>query len=256
MLTRREVEQFLIGVCPLALAATAIFLVSPSAEATSDRDARRCSMSGPSSIRDSAAIYLVGTATADTVLAGPGSIGRALLRGARPEPDVYGQLVRADTFDGIGASRVRTAFNALESRGVVIVPWGYGADCRPEFWRRSARWVTPDSSGLFSLYLRPDSLWVAGRPTFDAVYAAVNSYVQGATDEASRPPSKLVGPTREPDRALTPAEVFEIYMRLPTRSAPPDTAALARLREWLRANPEMRTRYPGNDILWWWRDVR
>lgn len=205
-------------------------------------------MSGPPQIRDASATYIVGAATADTILAGPGLVGRALPWVPRPAPSVYGQLVHVDSLNGFGADRMERAFAERRSRAAVIVPWGYDPTCRTDFWMRSARWVTPDSSGLFNLRLRPESLWVAGRPTLDAEYADVRSYVGLRPDQLSA----LAGTVLASDRALTPAEVFEIYIRLPMRFAPPDTAAIARLREWVRANPAFLARYPGNFILQRW----
>src|SRR4029079_15594470 len=53
----------------------------------------RCTMlASLPAIRDSTATYLVGVANSDTVLAGPGVIGRPLLS-RREERRVYGQVV-------------------------------------------------------------------------------------------------------------------------------------------------------------------
>ena len=48
---------------------------------------------------------------------------------------------------------------------------------------------------------------------------------------------------------MTPAEVFTLYAASLTVAHPGDLIAIARLRAWVRANPSMRTRYPGNQIL-------
>lgn len=237
-----------------AIGAAMIVLASPALNAFAGgvSESRRCTMSILPNVRDSLATYIVGTATEDTVLAGPGLVGRALHMGPRPGQRVYGQVVRADTLNGVGAGFVRRAFAERRSRAAVIVPWAYDSGCAIDFWRHSARWVTPDSSGLFSVRRRAESLWVDGIPTFDALYASVRSYVHGPFGAGPGQLSGMAGTMSESDRALTPAEVFGIYIRLPTRIDPPDTATIARLRRWVRANPTLRARYPGNYILQGW----
>lgn len=237
-----------------AIGAAMIVLASPALNAFAGgvSESRRCTMSILPNVRDSLATYIVGTATEDTVLAGPGLVGRALHMGPRPGQRVYGQVVRADTLNGVGAGFVRRAFAERRSRAAVIVPWAYDSGCAIDFWRHSARWVTPDSSGLFSVRRRAESLWVDGIPTFDALYASVRSYVHGPFGAGPGQLSAMAGTMLESDRALTPAEVFGIYIRLPARIDPTDTATIGRLRRWVRANPTLRARYPGNYILQGW----
>ena len=211
----------------------------------------RCTIERLSVVRDPVATYLLGQATPDTVLAGVGMI--LPTRWQRSDDPVYGQLVRVDSLDGPDAERVREALAKLRSSEAVLVPWAYGPGCETARWTRSARWTSPDSSGLFTLRLRPESLWVAGRPTFDALRASVLSYAYGP--HTVGPHTRFRGPagtTLEDEESLTPGEVFTLYTVLPTLAQAGDSAAIARLREWVRAHPRARERFPGTYILPHW----
>src|SRR5262249_2180323 len=125
-----------------------------------------CSMGILPGARDSLTTTLLGRATRDTVAAGGGLVDRSIWD--RRDHTIYGQIVRADSMLGPGSDVVRRRLIARRSTEVLIVPWGNSPGCGIDIWRHSALWVSPDSSGLFSLRLRPESLWVSGRPTFDA----------------------------------------------------------------------------------------
>ena len=62
----------------------------------------------------------------------------------------------------------------------------------------------------------------------------------------------LTGTNLEADPSMTPAEVFALYATLSTVVRSSDALAIARLRAWVRTNPSVRTRYPGNLILQGW----
>jgi hypothetical protein len=51
---------------------------------------------------------------------------------------------------------------------------------------------------------------------------------------------------------MTPAEGFSLYSALPAVGQATDSIAIERLLAWVRANPSVRTRYPGNLILQQW----
>ena len=106
-----------------------------------------------------------------------------------------------------------------------------------------------DSACLYSVRLRAESLWASGRPTFDAFYAANYSYADGPN---------IVGPhsvrtdatgARRPEIAMTPVEVLALHAALSAVTHPGDSVGVARLRAWLRANPSVRTRFPGDLIM-------
>lgn len=93
---------------------------------------------------------------------------------------------------------------------VVLVPWSFGADCKPLPWNANMGkpWSPPVAPAVYSGRLRPRDLWVAGRPTVHIYMANLQPlWVDG--DAARR---ELFG-TRE---FLTAREFLEFYARLPT----------------------------------------
>ena len=207
----------------------------------------RCTMGIRPGARDSLTTTLLGRATRDTVEAGGGLVDRSIWYWSRRA--IYGQVIRVDSMLGPGSDLARRALTARQSPEVLIVPWGNNPGCGIDVWRQSALWTTPDSSGLFSLRLRPESLWVSGRPTFDAFFARNYSYADGPYTVG---PHFVFNGSTGSDRSMTPAELFALYAALPPVTQPSDSIALARLRAWVRANPTARTRYPGNQILQGW----
>lgn len=49
-------------------------------------------------------------------------------------------------------------------REVLLVPWGYAADCYPVPWSRSARWLPDTLDGVFAAQLRPREHWAGDLP--------------------------------------------------------------------------------------------
>jgi hypothetical protein len=136
---------------------------------------------------------------------------------------------------------------------VLIVPWGHNSGCGVDRWRHSALWISPDSSGLFSVTLRPESLWVSGRPTFDAFFAVNYSYADGPHTVGPHTVIKgLTDANIDGKGSMTPAEVFALYAALPAVGHASDSNAIEGLRAWVRSHPSVRTRYPGNLILQQW----
>lgn len=139
----------------------------------------RCTMEIRPGTRDSLTpTLLLGRPSRDTIEAGPGDVDRRIWFSSRAIR-IHGQVVRVDSILGPGADLVRRALNARHSSDVIVVPWANNPGCGIEVWSRSAEWTTPDSAGLFSVRLRPESLWVSGRPTFDAFFAVNYSYAYG-----------------------------------------------------------------------------
>ena len=234
----------------------ALALVSAVAAALGRRDTAahaetsspsRCTMAILPGARDSLTTTLLGRATGDTIEAGGGAVDRLIWEGPRRRA-IYGQVVRVDSMLGPGADLARKALTAGHSTAVLIVPWGNNPGCGIDVWRWSAMWTTPDSSGLFSVRLRPESLWVSGRPTFDALFAGNYSYADGPYTVG--PHTVFNDPTGAVQgKSMTPSEVFALYAELPPVGKPSDSRAIARARAWIRANPSVRTRFPGNLIL-------
>jgi len=239
----------------LALALTATVVTSlgrPDAVAHGETlSGARCTSEVLPGARDSLTTTLLGRATRDTIEAGAGVVHGTMWMGSRRA--IYGQVVRVDSMLGPGADLARRALTARQSTEVLVVPWGNNPGCGIDVWLQSALWTTPDSSGLFSLRLRPESTWVSGRPTFDAFYATRYTYAYGPYTVG--PQEEFRGPTGaklEGNPSMTPAEVFALYAALPSVAQTSDSLANARLRAWVRANPSARTRFPGNLILQYW----
>ena len=235
----------------LALAATVAAFVG-SLDSTAYGEASpsaSCTMAIVPGARDSLnTMLLLGRATRDTIAAGAGGLVDPL--GWRRDRVFYGQLVRVDSMLGPGAALVRRVLTTRRSTEVVVVPWGNNSGCGIAVWQRSAVWTTPDSSGLLSVRLRAESVWVAGRPTFDAFFAGNYSYADGPYTVGPHTVWKgSTGADLAGNPSMTPTEVFALYTALSTLARPSDSRGLARLRAWVRANPGVRTRYPGNQIL-------
>ena len=202
--------------------------------------------------RDSLTTTLLGRAGRDTIPAGAGVVVDRWIVG-RFGASIHGQIFRVDSMLGPGADLARGALDVRRSTEVVIVPWGNTPGCGVALWDHSALWICPDSSGLFSVRLRPESLWVSGLPTFDAFFAVNYSYADGP--HTIGPHTVIRGLTEanvDGKGSMTPAEVFSLYSALPAVGQASDSIAIERLRAWVRANPSVRTRYPGNLILQQW----
>lgn len=211
-----------------------------------------CTMGSLPGARDSLTTTLLGRAGRDTIAAGAGIVVDPLIVG-RFGPSIHGQIVHVDSMLGPGADLARRALEARRSTEVLIVPWGNTPGCGVYLWRHSALWIRPDSSGLFSVRLRPESLWVSGRPTFDAFFAMNYSYADGPYTNG--PHTVIRGPTDanvDGKGPMTPAEVFSLYAALPAVGQAADSIAIEKIRAWVRANPGARTRYPANLILQQW----
>jgi hypothetical protein len=208
-----------------------------------------CSLSPLPLGRDTAETYFVGTALADTILAGPGDVKPSPDGGhwGRGEPRaVYGQLVRVDTLGGAQAQVVREAIPNSQSRDVVIVPWDYDPACEPTYWSMSARWVEPGLVGFYEVKLRPRPQWAGNRPTFDAFTADLEPYPHGPFFGAGFRGANAV----HSRAALNAREMFEFYARLPVwREWKLDAQALEPLERWARENPTLANKYPADEVL-------
>jgi len=201
--------------------------------------------------RDTSTTYFVGRAQPRTRLAGPGTIRFRTTPGHWGRPDssqsIYGQVVLVDQLGGNSASRLEVAFARAGAREVVVVPWDYDAACEPVPWARTGPWVGTVDPGFYRVRLRPESLWVDGRPVLDARFGDLEPYPHGVllqreyvgTDALRRGPS------------LTPAEYFDLFAVLPEweQAMGDRSAAAARLDEWERAHPEVARKYPAPEML-------
>ena len=239
-------DSFLHAVALITAVATSFGHRGAAAYAATPSSAR-CTMGILPGRRDSLTTTLLGRGTRDTVEAGGGGVDRSIWYWERRA--IYGQVIRVDSMLGPGSDLARRALTARRSTEVLIVPWGNNPGCGIDVWRPSALWTTPDSSGLFSLRLRPESLGVSGRPTFDAFFAANYSYADGPYTVG---PHSVRNRSTGADRSMTAAELFALYAALPPVTQSRDSVALARFRAWMRAHPTVRTKYPGDQILQGW----
>lgn len=213
-----------------------------------------CSLVPFAAGRDSSTTFFVGTPRPDTVLAGPGVV-RFELRpghwGKGKARIIYGQVVHVGRLGGAGAAAIERAFARRGSREVVVVPWDYDPGCETVPWGRSARWVTAPTPGFYTVRLRTQPAWAGDRPTFDAFAADFEPYPHGPY--FARGYARAEDGT-DPIRAgalLTPVEYFDLYAALPDQVQRTHTpaAALASVRAWERAHPDLVSRFPANQIL-------
>lgn len=213
----------MIRIRTLPLAAACLAAATPAA-------GHACSLAPFPAVRTS--IYLIGTAAADTVLAGAGGVEY----GREPDDEggpIRGQVVRVERVGGTDLAELPPGTDR-----VVLVPWGYGADCRTTRWTQSAHWVEPGVRGLFWAGLRPRDQWVDGLPTLDVRQPYQLPYPQGAD-------------WMEPDSLMSMEQTFELLGLLPLWDelrANPEAAHQPLLR-WARANPELARRFPASEAV-------
>jgi hypothetical protein len=220
-------RPFIILTCLAALAAMPASSVVPA----------RCSripglVFGAKSMR---MVYVLGTGGLDTVFAGPGSVqydtGDGHF-GRGPDRPIHGQLFAVER---IGSPTPLPP--AVSS--VIVVPWDYGADCRPTPWGRSARWLSTNERGLVIGSLREARHWVNGVLTLDVHMLGVPPYPQRVTSGAST------------DSVLSADELFTLLEALPDaerfESAPLE--AIAAFREWIVANSGIARRWPADGSM-------
>jgi hypothetical protein len=79
---------------------------------------------------------------------------------------------RTDTADVLARLVVgRNGAETLPPGPVRLVPWSFGADCKPLPWQptRDGVWAAPDSAAFYTGRLRARGAWVDGMPTIDIV---------------------------------------------------------------------------------------
>lgn len=184
-------------------------------------------MGGPPTTKSS---FFLGIARPDTVHVPrhpEGLPGEAALHGQRIE------VLRAG-----GAA----AGTATPGDAVVVVPWDYGADCKPLPRRGSARFAEPGTVGLYLVSLRDPEWWIEGTPTFDARFADYHPYPWGRGFRFEVPRVEGRRWDAFDDAQILSAEaLFEVFLAV----ARPDRAATAAaLLEWVESRPDLAARYP------------
>jgi len=212
-----------------------------------EKHARRCSMSFAIAARDTATTYVLGRPTADTILAGDEPILAKAPEFYRHRFRIFGQIVRADRIEGRESAAVRQVLRDHNSSEIVVVPWEYDMGCGTSPWSRSARFTAPDSNAVFFLHLRPESLWVASKPTFDALLAHLATYADGPYTYGPHSDARWAHDSTPPSN-LTAAEYFDFVMALPVGYST-DSTATRMLVRWIDAHPLARYRYPSRLAL-------
>ena len=187
-------------------------------------------------------VFFTGTATVDTLRAGPGSVRYGAGGGhfaAGVEREIYGQLVAVGA---LGGRAVEGWAEGVEE--VVVVPWDYDPACRPLPWGRSARWVQPGTEGFYIAELRAPEHWVDGKPTVDL-------HNPGNLPYTTNEPIRGMMPGTPVDSMLTHAQLFDLYRALPSASEidGAGAAALGPLRDWIERNAELARRPPAHWLV-------
>jgi hypothetical protein len=215
---------------PIAAALLAVPLLAPL-------PALACSKGSLWAPLDEDVVYFTGSATADTLLAGPGGVQFGM-RGGHFGPGVqrpiHGQVVAVEALGGAAVAGMPQGVEA-----VVVVPWDYDPSCRPLAWSRSARWVPIGTSAFYIAQLRAPEHWVDGLPTVDLHNPGHLPYT--GTEAIRGVPSDT-----PVDSMLSPAQLFGLYEAFPTRRQIHEAgaAALEPLRAWIDRHPELVRRAP------------
>lgn len=168
-----------------------------------------------------------------------GPVGSPDAEGA--ERTLRGWVVRVEQAVDPGAG----SFPAKISEAI-LVPWGYGADCRPLPWQKDKDWLEPGRRSVFSAYLRPQSQWVNGLPVFDVFLAWHQPYPTG---EFLQYEVRRSAPRDAP--WLTADEYWSLIQALPTSSESANDPERAKeaLQRWAQSHPALVGHFPASVIL-------
>jgi hypothetical protein len=211
--------------------------------------ARRCSRVPIAASRAPEHTYFVGRARPDTVLAGPGEVRHTRGPGhwgSRRVGAIHGQVVDIDSLAGHGADAPSAWFARTGVRQAIVVPWDYDSGCEPVAWGQSARWTTTAEPGFYKVRLRPEALWIGGRPVLDAFTADLDPYPHAMYYARGYRGTDAIrtGP------ALTAEEFFTFYRALPEHPTQSSIASTnAAIEAWTRAHPEAALKYPARELL-------
>ena len=210
------------------------------AAALAPAGAHACSFAPFPTTRDG--VHLIGTAMADTLLAGTGGMEHGTGPGhSGPGGDraVYGQVVRVERLGGSEAASLPPGTDR-----VVLVAWDYGADCRTMLRTGTARWVEPGTRGLFWAGLRPREQWVDGLPTLDVG----DPYHLPYTPERGLREAENGDADADAHAVMSVDQAFDFLGVLPLweeYEANVEATALS-LLAWARQHPDLARRFPAS----------
>ena len=187
-------------------------------------------------VRSAGETYVIGSARTDTVQVQisdvPGALkpNRDAYRDSNP---VFGQVVQVQSVYGADAEHVLAHVSDGDSR-IVVVLYGMNSFC-VTFPVRT--WLPTGSVDHYTLLLRPESEWAAGRPTFDMMgyYPPYTRWLRDANF----------------DSTLTVDEYASLVKVIPvdTDWARDCGNGLIRLEAWARSNEVITKKYPANEAL-------
>ena len=227
--------------CPATrTCATALFAALASIAASST--AYACSKT-PVSIQrwSSSTVLFLGNATADSVRTGPGDVEYRVSEGhfgRAGDRIIHGQLVDIESLSPVDRKLLPAGV-----KQVVLVPWDYGADCRPTPWTRTARWMEPGTRGIYQAELRGRSHWLNGVPVLD-VYSPEYAPYTGSFKAGMRS-------LNTDEQWLTIDELFALVAFVPDPELlKHDAEAATRaLLQWAEQHAELAGRHPAQQLV-------
>jgi len=226
------------GVLPVALAALVVSHADSHPRAVADL----CSVAIRNPyLRAERETYFLGSPRPDTIQVRISDVPGVLRPQRYPYVDstpVFGQVVRVRSVYGADADRVRASFGAGDST-VVVIHYSFNAMCHT-FPIRA--WFDTGVVNHYTVFLRPDSEWAAGRPTFDiklmselAVYPGYLRNRRGVNF----------------DTTLTVDQYASLVRVLPVESDRSQDCrkVLDRIEAWARMHQPASMRYPANEVI-------
>ena len=151
---------------------------------------------------------------------------------------VFGQVVRVRSVYGADADRVRASFGGGDST-VVVISYSFNAMCHT-FPTRA--WFDTGVVDHYTAFLRPDSEWAAGRPTFD---------IDLMTQLAVYPGYRRKWRGVNLDTMLTADQYASLVQVLPIESDRIQDCRkrLDRVEAWARMHKPASMTYPANEVI-------
>ena len=233
-------EVFLCaGVLPVALAGLIVSQADPHARRVADL----CSvMIRNPYIRSERETYFLGSARSDTVQVRISDVPGVLRPRRYPYLDstpVFGQVVRVQSVYGADADRVLALFGAGDST-VVVINYSFNPACQT-FPVRA--WFDTGVLDHYTVFLRPDSEWAAGRPTFD-IRLLMNGLAVYPGYLRQRRGVNL-------DTTLTVDQYASLVKVLPVESdwSQDCQKGLERIEAWARTHERSAKTYPADKVI-------
>jgi len=235
----RRAQVFIrAGVLPVALGGLIVSHADPPARALADL----CSVMIPNLyLRSERETYFLGSARPDTVQVRISDVPGVLRPKRYPYVDstpVFGQVVRVRSVYGADADRVLASFRGGDST-VVVIRYSFNSKCQT-FPTRA--WLDTGVVNHYTVFVRPDTEWAAGRPTFDIELLSELAVYPGYL--RNRPGVNL-------DTMLTADQYASLVQVLPVESDRSQYCrkGLDRIEAWARMHKPSSMTYPANEVI-------